>query len=109
MSIIQTKGEKNMEIVISDSALKWFKEDVGLKTGDKVKFYPQIYGNSPVQQNYAIGFSVDNEPIDIVVKTEIGGFMFLIEGTNLWFFNEHDLHVDYNEKKDELEFSYLKS
>jgi uncharacterized protein YneR len=98
-----------MTIRISSSALIWFKEEVGMTTGDKVKFYPQIYGSSPVQGSFAIGFSVDNTPIDMVVKTEIEGLTFYIESTDLWFFDEHDLQVDYNEKRDELEFSYTKS
>jgi uncharacterized protein YneR len=98
-----------MEIVISNIALNWYKDDVGLKKGDKVKFYPQIYGKSPVQESYAIGFSIDNDPIDMVVKTEIEGLMFYIDRTDLWFFNGHNLHVDYNEEKDELEFSYTQA
>ncbi|HEY2421608.1 MAG TPA: HesB/YadR/YfhF family protein [Neobacillus sp.] len=98
-----------MEIVISSTAIKWFKDEVGLQNGDKVKFHTQIYGSSSIQENFAIGFSIDNDPIDIAVKSEIDGLMFFIEGTDLWFFNGHDLHVDYNEKNDELEFSYPKS
>jgi uncharacterized protein YneR len=98
-----------MEIIISNSAVQWFKDEVGLKKGNKVKFYAQIYGKSAVQENFAIGFSVDNEPIDMIVKTETEGLVFYIEGTDLWFFNGHDLHVDYNEKKDELDFNYIKS
>ncbi len=27
-----------------------------------------------------------------------------VEVTDEWFFNGHDLHVDYNKEKDELEF-----
>lgn len=98
-----------MEIVISESAAKWFKDEVGLIKGDKVKFYAQIYGKSAVQENFSIGFSVDNDPVDMIVKTETEGLMFFIEGTDLWFFDEHDLHVDYNEKMDELEYSYIKN
>jgi uncharacterized protein YneR len=98
-----------MEIVISESAVKWFKDEVGLKKGDKVKFYARIYGKSAVQENFSLGFTVDNDPIDMIVKTETEGLMFFIEGTDLWFFDEHDLHVDYNEQKDELEYSYIKN
>ncbi|MFJ7727145.1 HesB/YadR/YfhF family protein [Neobacillus sp. NPDC097160] len=98
-----------MEIVISNAALKWFQDEVELKKGNKVRFYTQIYGSSPIQENFALGFTVDNEPVDMSVKTEKEGITFFIEGTDLWFFNGHDLHVDYNEKKDELEFSYTKS
>ncbi|MFZ7945599.1 HesB/YadR/YfhF family protein [Neobacillus sp. 19] len=95
-----------MQINISNAAIKWFQEEVELKKGNKVRFYTQIYGSSPVQENFALGFTVDNEPVDMSVKTEIEGITFFIEGTDLWFFNGHDLHVDYNPQKDEVEYSY---
>jgi uncharacterized protein YneR len=98
-----------MDIVISKSALQWFKGEVELKTGEKVKFYPKVYGNSPVQEGFSLGFTVDNEPIDMITKFESEGMLFYIEERDLWFFNGHDLHVNYNEEKDEVEYSYTKS
>ncbi|MEH7354300.1 iron-sulfur cluster biosynthesis family protein [Neobacillus drentensis] len=98
-----------MEINISNAALKWFQEEVELKKGDKVRFYTQIYGSSPIQENFSLAFTVDNDPIDMYVNTESEGITFFIEETDLWFFNGHNLHVDYNQQKDELEFSYKKS
>jgi uncharacterized protein YneR len=96
-----------MKIDLSNSAIQWFKEEVDLKNGDKVRFYVKIYGNSPVQEGFSLAFTVDNEPIDIAVKTEKEGLTFFIEGADLWFFNGHDLQVDYNKQIDELEFSYI--
>ncbi len=98
-----------MKIVISKSALTWFKDEVELKKGDKVKFYPKVYGNSPVQEGFSLGFTVDNTPIDLVTKFEAEGLMFYIEETDMWFFNGHDLHVDYNPKTDEIEYSYTQT
>ena len=97
-----------MEIVISASALKWFKDEVELKEGDMVKFFPKVYGNSPVQEGFSLGFTVDNTPIDVIVKVEVEGLLFYIEERDLWFFNGHNLHVDYNEKTEEVEYSYTK-
>ncbi|PFO10223.1 HesB/YadR/YfhF family protein [Bacillus sp. AFS076308] len=95
-----------MEIGLSTAAIQWFKDEVELKKGDKVRFYVKIYGSSPVQEGFSLAFTVDNEPIDIGVKTESEGLTFFIEGSDLWFFNGHDLFVDYNKQVDELEFSY---
>jgi uncharacterized protein YneR len=74
-----------------------------------VKFYPKVYGNSPVQEGFSLGFTVDNEPIDMITKFESEGILFYIEERDLWFFNDHDLQVSYNEEKDEVEYSYTKS
>jgi uncharacterized protein YneR len=98
-----------MDIIISKTALQWFKEEVELKTGDKVKFYPKVYGNSPVQEGFSLGFTVDNYPIDIISSFEAEGMLFYIEERDVWFFNGHDLHVNFNEEMDEVEYSYTKS
>ena len=97
-----------MKIVISEGALQWFKNEVGLKKGDMVKFYSKIYGSSPVQENFALAFTVDNDPVDMKVITEADGITFYVEENDLWFFNGHDLYVGYNEKMDEVEYSYKK-
>lgn len=96
-----------MNITISKEAIHWFKEEIGLEQGDYLKFFAKIYGSSPVQESYALGFAKE-DPIDIAASTEVDGIIFFVEATDLWFFNGHDLHVEYNEKIDEIEFTYSK-
>jgi uncharacterized protein YneR len=97
-----------MEIVISDAALEWFKSDIGLTAGDQLRFYSKIYGNSPVQQGYSLAFAKE-DPINIAVSTELEGILFFIEDNDLWYFDGHDLYVDYHKKEDELEYKYVKN
>ncbi|MEW9109970.1 HesB/YadR/YfhF family protein [Cytobacillus gottheilii] len=97
-----------MKIQISDKALQWFKDEVGLEPGKKVRFYSQIYGTSPVQEGYALAFTIDNDSRNAVVETVSDGITFFVEDADLWFFNGHDLYVDYNEKSDEVEYDYIK-
>ncbi|WP_462408618.1 HesB/YadR/YfhF family protein [Neobacillus sp. Marseille-QA0830] len=97
-----------MEIVISEQAFKWFKDDVGLKSGDKVRFYVKIYGSSPVQEGYTLAFTKE-DPLDIAVSIEQDGVLFFIEESDLWYFDGHDLHVNYHELEDELEYNYIKA
>ncbi|HLU22464.1 HesB/YadR/YfhF family protein [Lederbergia graminis] len=97
-----------MQITISDNAISWFKESMKLQQGDKVKFYSQIYGSSPVQDKHALAFTKDNDPIDIAVRTEVEGIEFYVEDTDVWFFDGHDLKVDYDPDEDELKFDYVK-
>jgi len=98
-----------MKIVISERALLWFKEEVGLKEGSGVKFYPQAYGTSPVQENFALGFTIDHDSREAAVRTVSEGITFFIEESALWFFNDHDFYIEYNEANDELEYKYIKS
>ena len=96
-----------MKLTLSEEAINWFKEEVGLTHEDHLKFYAEIYGSSPVQESYSLGFAKDY-PIDITASLEVDGIVFYIEEADLWYFNGHDLHVEYNDTKDELEFKYLK-
>jgi len=95
-----------MNIYVSDRALQWFKEEVQVDKGDMIKFYTKIYGTSPVQQGYSLAFTRDNSPVDMAVKLEKDGIIFYVEETDIWFFNGHDLYVDYNEKYDEVTYDY---
>lgn len=97
-----------MEIFISERASKWFKEELDLKQGDYVRFYTQFYGSSPVQETYSLGFTKD-DPIDMAASTVVEGMIFFVEESDLWYFAGHHLHVDYNEKTDEIEYQYIKS
>ncbi|WEG12178.1 HesB/YadR/YfhF family protein [Pullulanibacillus sp. KACC 23026] len=97
-----------MEIKISQEAMDWFKEEVGVEPGNGVRFYSQIYGTSPVQEGFALGFTVDNEPKNVAVQTKVDDVLFFVEEGDVWFFNGHDLHIDYNKQKDEIEFNYVK-
>lgn len=97
-----------MEMTISDAALKWFKEDISVKNGDTVRFYPMFYGTSAVQEKYSLGFSTHDEPIQIHTSQKVGDIEFYVEEDDIWFFNGHNLIVDYNPNKDELEYQYPK-
>ncbi|WP_099303238.1 HesB/YadR/YfhF family protein [Bacillus sp. Marseille-P3800] len=97
-----------MNIYISDAAAKWFKEDFAMGENDKIKFFSKVYGSSPVQENFALGFMAEDAPNKIAVKTEVNGVEFFVEDDDVWFFDGHDLYVDYNEAEDELTFDYKK-
>ncbi len=65
-----------MKIVISDPAAKWFKEDFPMGKNDKIKFFSKVYGSSPVQENFALGFTAEDAPNKMAVKTERNGVEF---------------------------------
>ena len=97
-----------MEIVISDPALEWFKDEVGLDEGDAIQFYSQIYGSSPVQEKFSLAFTVNNDMTNAAVKTEKDGITFYVKENDVWFFDGHDLYIEYNRTSDEIEYKYIK-
>ncbi|MDQ0214046.1 uncharacterized protein YneR [Oikeobacillus pervagus] len=97
-----------MNIILSDRAFQWFKNEMEAKKGDFIRFYARYGGASPLHEAFSLGVNKE-EPFEIGTKLEYEGITFFIEENDLWFFDEHDLHVQYCDKLDELEFHYLKN
>lgn len=97
-----------MKIEVSEKALQWFKDEVGLEQGDSVRFFTQIYGSSPIQEGYALAFTIENDLSDAAVQVEADGITFFVNETDLWFFKDYNLYVEYDEKLDEVEYQYKK-
>jgi len=96
-----------MKIHISDQALEWFKRDVRLVSGDKVRFYTKIYGTSPIREGYALGFTVDTDATSAAYEVVRDGITFFINESDMWFFDEYELSVVYDEKLDEVTYEYI--
>lgn len=75
--------------------------------GDYIRFYARYGGSSPFHEAFSLGMNRE-EPHDIGVETVEDGIHFYIENDDLWFFNEHDLHVKVDSTLDELKYEYTK-
>lgn len=51
-----------MKITITDLASKWFHDDMGVTTGNGVRFYGKTYGKTAVHSGFSIGIMRDDEP-----------------------------------------------
>jgi uncharacterized protein YneR len=94
-----------MNFSISNKAADWYKNELDLNTGDKIRFYVRYGGHSPIQKGFSLGISPDS-PSNTSIKVEEAGITFFIENDDLWFFDNHDLEIDLNEKMNEPEFIY---
>ncbi|AKP47196.1 MULTISPECIES: HesB/YadR/YfhF family protein [Bacillus] len=94
-----------MNIQISKKALEWFEDEMGVKKGEFVRFFARYGGSSPLHQGFSLGVSKE-EPIQIGAKAEYNGVVYYVDEKDLWFFDEHDLYVDYSEKLDEPIYQY---
>lgn len=92
-----------MKIHVSDEAAIWYKDEMNLKDGDTIRLYPRYGGFNSFQRGFSLGIS--NEQFDDVgVKAEKSGVIFYIEVKDLWYFDKHDLFIEFNEKLQEPEF-----
>lgn len=96
-----------MNIIISDKAITWYKEELNLKSGDNVRFFARYGGHSPIQSGFSLGVNND-QPIDIGASVHKNDLTFFVEESDIWYFDGHDLKIDYNEKYNEPEFHYEK-
>ncbi|MGX9134682.1 HesB/YadR/YfhF family protein [Rummeliibacillus sp. JY-2-4R] len=94
-----------MNIHITDQAYKWFLDEMSVKSGDFVRFYARYGGSNPFHEGFSLGMSKD-EPMNPTVQVIINEVTFYIEEDDRWFFNDHDLYVDYDQDSEELSYEY---
>ena len=93
-----------MNIILTTSAINWFKEELNIQEGEFVRFFVRYGGCSTVQQGFSLGITKANKPLSIGTSIVVDDVTFYVEEEELWYFNDHDLHVDYNKEKGEIIF-----
>ena len=96
-----------MEIHISTEALKWFKDEMLVEEGQYVRFYVRYGGSSPLHDSFSLGVTKD-EPVDVGELIERENRKFFVEERDLWFFDGHDLYVEFDQKLQEPSYEYKK-
>lgn len=97
-----------VEIIISEDAKQWFKEEMETTAGETVRFFVRYGGNSKLQPGFSLGVTKD-QPHEAAVEKTHDGVTFFIENTDLWYFDGHDLHVTVNDELKELAYAYEKA
>ena len=95
-----------MKITITEQAAAWYEKELQ-PDGGFVRFYVRYGGHSPVQSGFSLGVSLD-APEDLGASAEMNSVTYYVEANDIWYFDEHDLHIEYNEKYEEPIFRYEK-
>lgn len=88
-----------VEITVSDKAIAWFKDEMGLQSGEGIRFFGKVYGKTNVHEGFSIGIAKEIAT-DPLVRVEIDDLIFSIDNTDDWFFAGYDLAVDYDVERD---------
>jgi uncharacterized protein YneR len=96
-----------MNISVSKEAVSWYKNELGLQTGDAIRFFVQYGGCSTVQKGLSLGIRKDT-PATPAVQIQEDGITFFIEGDDEWFFDGHNLSVTFSNDDDFPQFNYEK-
>lgn len=96
-----------MKITINDQAAAWYENEMDLSPGGYLRFFVRYGGFSTVQKGFSLGVSKD-EPDHIGASSEKNGVTYYIEEKDLWYFDGHDLIVDFHPVGKEPEFKFEK-
>ncbi|ASS91301.1 MAG: hypothetical protein C6W58_04930 [Bacillaceae bacterium] len=86
-----------MKLNITDDAAKWYKEELELNEGDAVRFFVRYGGCGHVQSGFSLGIAKE-APNQIGIKAEKLGVTFYVEHDDLWYFDNHDVTIQLDEK-----------
>jgi uncharacterized protein YneR len=95
-----------MHIHISNEAAKWYKTEMNLTNGDKIRFFVRYGGYSTIHSGFSLGVE-KTDPIDVGANTLVEDILFFIEEKDLWYFENHDLQITYHDLRDEPVFEYV--
>jgi len=94
-----------MQITITPAASHWFQSELGLKSGDSVRFFGKVYGQTAVHDGFSLG--VERAEVQAPITTvTVDGITYFVGETDDWFFAGYDLHVAYNETLDEPAYQF---
>lgn len=96
-----------MKIIISEDAAKWFERDMEVVQGESVRFFARYGGSSPLHEGFSLGVTKE-APDEVAVEIVKDGVRYYIESRDEWFFDEHNLIVEVDQKLQELSYSYEK-
>lgn len=91
-----------MKLTISDQALDWYVKELDLQAGDCVKFFGKVYGEN--------GFSLaltKMKPTKAYTKFRFGDITFYIEEADVWFFENHNLDITFDEELKEPKYTRI--
>lgn len=96
-----------MNITVHPKAEQWYEEEVGLAPGAGIRLTMKIYGNSPLMDNYGLMLQ-PTEPNNPGASYETkSGLLIFVEQDDLWFFDGHDLYIDFDEELKEPKYDYV--
>ncbi|MFD1018314.1 HesB/YadR/YfhF family protein [Thalassobacillus hwangdonensis] len=96
-----------MNVTVTEQAAAWYKDELEIEAGTAIRFFVRYGGVGGIQPGFSLGIKMD-EPREPVADTEVNGIRFFIESEDDWYFDDHSLKVDYNEKWEEPDFHYEK-
>ena len=96
-----------MSITVTDAASHWFKTELDLPDeGAGIRFFGKVYGKTQVHDGFSVGMTRDDQPVNPIVETQKDGVHYFVDDSDAWFFNNLNLTIDYDQKRDEPKYLF---
>jgi uncharacterized protein YneR len=94
-----------MLISIDQGAAKWFSKEFEINKPFNVRMFPQYSGFGEKHKGYSLAFSAE-APSNMGYTQEVNGINFYIEGNDVWFFEDTETLLSFNEQLDEIQVTF---
>ncbi|UOQ87486.1 HesB/YadR/YfhF family protein [Gracilibacillus salinarum] len=92
-----------MEMSITKPAAKWFINELELTEGDSIRFFARYGGFGGVHKGFSLALE-KAEPNNLGAEITEEGIQFFVEESDIWYFDQKNLHIKYSRKYDEIEY-----
>lgn len=94
-----------MELTLQKEAAQWYKDELELDEDQSVRFFVRYGGVDGLKPGFSLGVRPD-KPAEPIAEANEEGVHFFIESDDAWYFDEHDVKVEYDPTKEEPDFEY---
>ncbi len=95
-----------MKIIISNEAANWYINELNLKENDTIRFFVRYGGMGGNVPGFSLGVNVQ-KPVQPHTLITVEKIDFFIEESDVWYFENNDLHIQFDDKLHEPLFSYV--
>lgn len=93
-----------MNIKCDEKALQWFRSELGVSSGDAIRFFVKYGGDGAVHPGFSLGISLES-PNNVVAEADLEGIKLFVRDEDAWYFSERDLAITAVE--DEVEYQIV--
>ncbi|WP_214628185.1 HesB/YadR/YfhF family protein [Paenibacillus agaridevorans] len=90
-----------MKLVVEQAAARWYKEQMDLSNGDALRIFIRLGGDGSVHPGMSLGITKDS-PRSEGLRHEIEGILFFMEEDNLWYLEEKELRISFDDRYEEI-------
>ena len=90
-----------MRIIVEQPAARWYKQELSLAEGDSLRLFVRLGGCSSVQPGLSLGV-IQDTPRNPGLQHKVEGLTFCMEEENLWYLDNRDLHIRFDEQQEDI-------